>query len=178
MAYDDIKKIVEQEVRDKVNDLVKAALDAQREKNMYGVADNPYYHLHTGIDSPTIPFTNLDGAPSTYGTVGQALIVNANRNGLTFGSAGATIYTGYVNSGATGGTPFPSGWSVSTAGAGDYTITHTLGSSSYAVVVQSVLSILVACVLTRGTNSFRVTLTAPSSGTFTNSDFMFILIPQ
>lgn len=58
MAYDDIKKIVEQEVKSKVESLVKDAFTAKDEKDMYGVPNTPF-HVHNGVDSPNVPINRF-----------------------------------------------------------------------------------------------------------------------
>lgn len=53
MAYEDIKKIIEQEVAGKVNSLVEAKFAKEREDALYNVPVVPF-HIHNGIDSPDI----------------------------------------------------------------------------------------------------------------------------
>lgn len=101
---------------------------------------------------------------------------------LTYATAGHTgfqksVYTGYVNSDGSTGTPFPSGWSCSHTGStGTYTITHNLGTSNYVALVCVVGNAYVGYVSTRGTNTLVVEIRSlvPSQ---VESDFMFTLIP-
>lgn len=46
----------------------------------------------------------------------------------------SATYVGQVTSGGTAGSIFPSGWSVTKNGTGDYTVTHNLNKSNIALV--------------------------------------------
>lgn len=49
-------------------------------------------------------------------------------------SKATIVYSGYINSNGTAGTPFPTGWSVAHTATGKYTVTHNLGNTNYVVV--------------------------------------------
>ncbi len=89
------------------------------------------------------------------------------------------VFHGYVNSGNSAGTPFPSGWTVSSSpGTGRYKITHDLSSTNYTVmaiaVVASGSGSIAAKIGVRSADFFEAIL-FDDSGTATNADFMFIL---
>lgn len=90
------------------------------------------------------------------------------------GSVSAYDNVGSVSSG--GGGTLPSGWSASNISTGRYTVTHNLGTSSYAVVVTPVVSVAkVWAIESKGTNSFTVRI-ANTSFSLENNPFDFILL--
>lgn len=91
--------------------------------------------------------------------------------------AGGTknTYPGVVLSGGTAGTPFPSGWSVAHTGTGDYTITHSLGTSNYALTCTLFAATnLFININNQNTNTVEVFI-KNASGTATDATFHFLL---
>lgn len=85
---------------------------------------------------------------------------------------------GYVNSGGSSGSPFPTGWSCSRTSAGVYSITHNIGSSSGYVAVATALAssgATSAKIGSRSSNSFTVRI-FDDTGTLVDADFMFVVI--
>jgi len=83
---------------------------------------------------------------------------------------------GYVNSGASAGTPFPSGWGVSSGGTGLYTVSHGLGTTNYVVTctarASTVKNITVSA---RNPNDFQIRI-ANLADVLENNDFMFTMM--
>lgn len=74
----------EQDIRKIAEDVFNEELRASQ----YTVTPVPT-HVHTGVDSPQIPFLNLANVPASYtGKAGNSLIVNPTETGLIFGSGG------------------------------------------------------------------------------------------
>lgn len=73
-------------------------------------------------------------------------------------------------------TPFPTGWTWTKNGAGDYTITHNLGTTSYIVVATSINDTTVVVIASQSTNSFNVTSWLSTTGNKIDDGFNFILI--
>lgn len=96
--------------------------------------------------------------------------------------AAQQVYGGFVNSGGTTGTPFPSGWTVATPGAGRYTITHNLATTNYSVVVSNKSAFSnVGSIVTLGSNSMEIDMynnTVGATWSATNTSFFFILVVQ
>lgn len=90
------------------------------------------------------------------------------------GDSITTLYAGRITSTGTAAT-LPTGWSFTRVRTGEYTITHSLGTSSYQVVATPSVpsSAGIAYVETKGTNSFTVQLTDTSATAFDgNIDFL------
>ena len=82
-------------------------------------------------------------------------------------------YTGYVNSGGSSGTPFPSGWSVSKLATGRYRITHNFSDVDYTVVANAVASnTRMVTIESRASDYFDVRI-ADLTPVLVDSDFMF-----
>lgn len=85
-------------------------------------------------------------------------------------------YPGVVLSGGTAGTPFPSGWSITHIGTGDYKITHNLNSGSYAIVpVLFASTNLFININNQNVNDVEVFI-KNAAGTATDATFHFILV--
>lgn len=180
-----------------IKNLIQQMIDNDNTSNQFAVSQTPF-HTHNGIDSALLQFTNLKDVPLSYNGYATGLvIVNTDAKGLTFlPSAGTSgqflisngastlptfqtktipvLYGGYVSSGGSAGTPFPSGWTTQNTGAGNYLITHSLGTANYAVTVTGE-SARECNVTSIATNDF-VVLTRISNGTLTNGSFNFILL--
>lgn len=90
-------------------------------------------------------------------------------------STHGSVYPGAVLSGGTAGTPFPSGWSVSHIGTGDYKITHNLGTTNYALTCTLFASTgLIINFNNQNSNDVEVFI-KNTSGTATDATFYFIL---
>ena len=132
-------------------------------------------------------FTTVTGNPKAPGATVEERVkaleykVSTHRHtgvDLTKPLGVASSYGGYVTSAGAAGTPFPSGWTVAHTGAGRYTVTHNLGTTSYAVV-PTALQALLCYIASRGANSFVLDCVDPSNhNAFTDNDCMFILTPQ
>lgn len=93
------------------------------------------------------------------------------------GSTGA-VYPGAVLSGGTAGTPFPSGWSVSHTGTGDYTITHNLGTTNYSFAGTLFASTGAIITLnTQNSNDMEI-LVKTTAGASVDRTFSFIVATQ
>lgn len=87
---------------------------------------------------------------------------------------GAVQYQGTVNGDGTASS-LPSGWSSVRNSAGNYTVTHNLGTTSYGIVPTPFGNdALHAIVLTIASNSFTV-VTANNAGSDVDTAFIFIL---
>ncbi len=83
---------------------------------------------------------------------------------------------GSVTSGGSASTPFPSSWSVSHPATGRYTITHNFGTTDYAVIVTTVVSVAkIWTIESKGSNSFTVRI-ANTSFSLEDNAFDFIVI--
>ena len=71
-----------QEITDLINDLI----DANSAQNQFAVS-TVAFHKHNGMDSPSLPFTNLSDVPiSYYGNKGRSIIVAPSEKLLEFSS--------------------------------------------------------------------------------------------
>lgn len=91
------------------------------------------------------------------------------------------IFIGFVNSGGTAGTPFPSGWSSTRLDPGVYRITHNLSTINY-VVLTMVINSTVLEVGNIGErseannkNSFDI-IVRDRLNALSNRDFMFLAL--
>ena len=95
---------------------------------------------------------------------------------VTKGQLDTKVYGGQVNSAGTA-VYLPTGWSSVRNAAGNYTITHNLGTTSYAPVVSlngsTTLSITA---ITINANNFSVIAFVPASGVNTDSAFNFVVV--
>lgn len=107
-----------------------------------GIQQVPF-HTHNGIDSPVISSTPT-----------------------------ASYNIGYVTAAGAAGGFFPSGWTVSLIAGGHYQITHNLGTTNYAALVNAVQTACFARINSPGTATFDVILT-DASGSNTSTDFNF-----
>lgn len=117
-------------------------------------------HKHTGLDAPKVSYNDLTDLPTSgSGTFAGSLNADASVNFL------------------------PTGWtaSVGTGGqVGVYTITHNLGTTSYAVVytILGTFHITIANLESVGANSFKLVFYTQTGGiSWSNADtpFNFIL---
>ena len=137
--------------------------------SQYNVGPVPF-HNHDGVSSQNVSPDNLTGyilyptVPTRPGQGGQVIMVGSASsysfyvyaNNAWNKVASSTSYFGIVASGVAS-TPFPSGWSVTKNSTGDYTITHNLGTTTYAVLTTEEGSqTLVWPVISKGANSFEV----------------------
>ena len=89
---------------------VQQMINAHENKSQFSVSAVPQ-HKHTGAsDGSQISYSSLKGVPQ--------------------------IYAGYLSSGVA--VFLPAGWTSVKNGAGNYTVTHNLGTTRYAVVATSV----------------------------------------
>lgn len=84
------------------------------------------------------------------------------------------VYCGAVTSGGTAGTPFPTDWTVSNTGTGNYLITHNLNNSNYIILLTG--STAREAQYTGGSINDVTILTRNSAGTLTDGSFSFILL--
>lgn len=89
------------------------------------------------------------------------------------GSAGS--YAGQGLTGGTNGTPFPSGWTNSTIGTGQYVVTHNLGTTNYAVTANAMTAGNFCFINQRNSNDFHLSI-QNDSAIPTNDNFLFTLI--
>lgn len=130
-------------------------------------------HRHTG--------NPMDGVRISAGDIaGLTAFVQALIPAVVSTPTSSAIYSGYVVSGGTAGTPFPSGWTVSNLGTGAYQITHNLGTTNYIVVATP----LIKSVVVRIVNIYSVASTTfdfeifDASGTSQDIGVFFILTTQ
>ena len=100
--------------------------------NQFRVSAIPY-HVHNGTDAPLIDSSANASSSNT-----------------------SVAYFGYCSAIGTAGTPFPSGWSVSSDGSGKSTVTHNLGHTNYSVVCTGDGAISIPSIQSIGTNTFVV----------------------
>ena len=87
------------------------------------------------------------------------------------------MYAGQVASGGTW-TDQPSTWTVSAGGTSNsqYTITHNLGSSNYAVIATPVGASFKAIIVSKSTNSFVIGTLDSSNNVYSQAAFDFMLL--
>lgn len=107
----------------------------------------------------------------------ENLFVNHRHNLIdgTKSLPGATAYAGYLNNGTA--VLLPTGWTSGKNGTGDYTVTHNLGTTNYAVAVTAVANADYLCMLksSPSTNSFTIVVTRADGGANVDVDLNFIL---
>ena len=88
-------------------------------------------------------------------------------------AVGAVVdhYVGRVDSGGSS-VSLPSGWSCSSSGTGDYTITHTLGTANYTVNVTPYGVTAVPSVISLTSTTFRITFYSLGAS-LVSTEFMF-----
>jgi hypothetical protein len=110
-----------------------------------------------------------------YNASGSRLYIydytNSVWNYTTVGTTGS-VYAGAVTSAGAAGTPYPTGWTASNTGTGNYVITHNLGTTDYAITANGGTAREIS--VTANSNTVDV-LTRDSSGTLTDGSFNFIL---
>lgn len=131
----------------KIIDLINQILSQRGVQNMYNVSPVPF-HTHNNIDSPYIATQ-----PST----------STN-----------SIFYGIVKSDGTA-IILPDGWSSSRSSAGEYIVTHNLGTTSYGVVTNAVSQVSTHLPTPNSANFFQI-FTTDSSGSVSDSNFTFILV--
>jgi len=83
-------------------------------------------------------------------------------------------FGGSVSSGGSAGTYFPSGWAVVRNSAGNYTITHNLGTTNYAPsIVPTAVSRSVS--ITSLSSAAFTVKTTDLAGTLTDTEFYFMV---
>lgn len=87
----------------------------------------------------------------------------------------ATIYSGFVNLNGTAGS-LPTGWTSSTTGTGQYTVTHNLNSALYTCVAISSATVCFAVLNAINVNDVQLKF-LNDTGSLTDCKFYFILIP-
>ena len=116
--------------------------------------------------------------PVTFGTTDIA-IFSSNVGGadgtapthfVTKGQLDAKVYGGQVSS-VGGAVYLPSGWSSSRTALGNYTVTHNLGTTSYAPVITAAGGGTHAAYFALATNSFQVATT--NTGSLVDAAFAF-----
>lgn len=87
------------------------------------------------------------------------------------------MYSGQVASGGTW-TDQPGSWTVSAGGTSNsqYTITHNLGSSNYAVIATPIGATFKAIIVSKSTNSFVIGTLDSSNNVYSQAAFDFMLI--
>lgn len=159
--------------------------ELERVNEKFGELDRKRVNLTTDIIGL---FETVTSAPTgtPIGPWGQIKIYN---NKLYFydsvsktwdSTAGSGSQGGLVNAAGTAGAYFPAGWSVARPSTGVYTVTHNLGSTSYAVVCTIIGSAVITIynITNRGSNSFTITFynqTGSITWAAANTDFDFIL---
>ena len=182
--------------REDITSLVNDLIDSNASQNQFAVS-SVAFHKHNGQDSPAFPFTNLSDVPTSYyGNGGSVVVVDTSEKLLKFLPVGTTgqvltsngsnafptfntltlpvIYGGSVTSAGAASTPFPAGWSVSHIATGQYTITHNLGTSSYAITAMCQTGGKQIIYQNLANNSVDI-WTFNASGTGTDSSFNFLL---
>ena len=89
--------------------------------------------------------------------------------------AGSTVYAGYIDSAATA-EELPTDWTVTRTGNGQYTVTHNLGTTSYAVSLGIIGSTAIAYITmdSLNANDFKI-VTWDSTPTNTDKSFTFLV---
>ncbi len=88
----------------------------------------------------------------------------------------ANFYCGSVDNTGAASTPFPSGWTVSKTGTGEFTIVHNLNRTDYAVVAIASSATVVHCTVnTKTSTSFKVQC-ANTSHSASDQQIDFILM--
>jgi len=86
------------------------------------------------------------------------------------------IGAGFVNAGGTAGTVFPSDWTVTSIGTGQYRITHNLGTTDYAVVLTPLAGTTREfSVQVQNINFFETRFYNNATTSLTNTDHSFLL---
>lgn len=86
------------------------------------------------------------------------------------------IGAGFVNAGGTPGTVFPSGWTCTNIGTGQYRITHNLGTTDYAVVLTPLAGTTREfSVQTQAINYFETRFYNNATTSLTDTDHSFLL---
>jgi len=92
---------------ERIKELAQQVFDTNSASDQFAVATVPF-HKHNGMDSPTVPFTNLSDVPSSYYlNKGRSLIVNPTENSLEFtqGVIKTTATDGFIALPTCSGTP-------------------------------------------------------------------------
>ena len=126
-------------------------------------------------DSPTIS-SNLSvlGNLVINGTIFTNGVGTVGRLKVASSQTLKGIYCGDVTSAGAAGTVFPTGWTVSNTGTGNYLITHNLGVVNYIILLTG--STARECNYTTVQANDVVILTRNSAGTLADGSFSFILI--
>ena len=155
--------------------MIQQAIDQNATANQFAVSDTPF-HTHNGADSQRFSFKNLSDVPNSYyQKAGFAVTVNSTETGLEFDKVNSG-YAGYVNSDGTAG-HLPSGWSSSTTGTGQYTVTHNLGTANYSAIAMSYASNSICKFNSVGTTNVQFVFLDSKTQSLNNTEFYFILIP-
>ena len=110
----------------------------------------------------------------TDSTTGALMVRDLAGNSSPVGGGGS-VFGGNVTSAGAAGTLFPSGWSVAHTGTGFYTITHNLGTTSYAVVTSALDNAsAISGIRSINTNTFVIT-TLDSTFNPADTAFHFLL---
>ena len=121
---------------EKIKELIQQAIDQNATANQFAVSDTPF-HTHNGSDSQSLKFTKMFDVPSSYYQHGGDVVkVNSSETALEFGAVTIPLVYGGVIAANGTATVISTGWTSSTFGAGEYTITHNLGTTNYSVVVS------------------------------------------
>lgn len=84
MAYEDIKKIIEDEVEKRLESGVTKILENRDDISLFGVPVTPF-HIHNGVDSPLLDFIGLHDVQHSYaGEAGSVVTVNSTETGVDF----------------------------------------------------------------------------------------------
>lgn len=116
--------------------------------------------------------TGVDDAHA--GALDANAITPAKTTFMDSNGANAGIYVGYVAANGTA-VRLPAGWSSASGATGIYTITHNLGSTSYAIFTNSLDAHVTMRVDTLAANTVQISL-ANVAGTSTATILQFLLV--
>ena len=152
-----------------VSDICQALINKAQFQNIFRVQSEA--HTHNGADAPRVKITDVSDSTAFVTdistTVASGLIaqipVTPRAYGGTIGSSGSYSV-------------LPAGWSVTRVSLGDYVVTHSLGTTNYAVVANTTANLYpkITYLSTYCTaNYFEVTAT--QNGTAADTTFTFVL---
>ena len=84
-------------------------------------------------------------------------------------------FAGAFDSAGDAGSPFPTGWTVSRTGTGNYLITHNLGTTEYSVVATPLGTYNIVQVASRNSNTFELYSVDRATGNVSNTGMNFVL---
>lgn len=161
-------------------------MDSTLQQQIQGMIDTSLKSSFTQRRIGDTPTDTLQLTPKKY----VASLVSANVTSIVTQYTSSILavnnrmYPGYVKSTGAAGTPFPSGWTTSVLGTGNYQVIHNLNNTNNYVITATPFAANGAAndatypvTTTLAPNSFQITWAETTTpATAINTDFTFILM--